>query len=484
MNKNSNNLSIISGLLWKFGERIVAQAISLIVSIILARLLSPDDYGVVAMVMVFITIANVFVSNGFGNALIQKKNADNLDFSSVFWINIVIGILIYIVLFYTAPMIAIFYNMPMLKNILRVLGIRIIVASFNSVQQAYVSRNMLFKRFFLSTLFGTLVSGVVGVTMAYRGGGVWSLVTQYLVNTCTDTLVLWFTVKWRPDFKCSLLRARELFRFGWKLLVSGLLDTGYTQLRSLIIGKTYSASDLAYFNQGDKYPCFIVVNINASIQSVLYPAMAMNQDNREKVKQMTRRSIQVSSYLMWPLMIGFAAIAEPFVRIVLTDKWLPCVPFIRIFCLTYGLWPIHTANLQAVNALGRSDLFLKLELVKKFTGVLVILITIRYGVLVMAYGIIITDIVGMFINAYPNAGLLGYTYREQLKDLVPGLLMALVMGAIIYPLSLLDISDYVIILIQIVSGSAIYWLISVIINFGTFRYLKGLLRDFIHLKKR
>ena len=356
---------VFSGLFWKFGERISAQLISLIVSIVLARLLSPDDYGAVALVMVFITIANVFVASGFGNALIQKKNADNLDFSSVFYLNIALGLVLYAVLFFASPAIASFYNMPVLSPALRVLGIRIVVASVNSVQQAYVSRHMLFKRFFWSTLFGTLVSGVVGITMAYHGFGVWALVAQYLTNTCTDTIVLWFTVKWRPIFRCSLERAKGLFSYGWKLLVSALLDTGYKQLRSLIIGKKYTSADLAYYNQGDKYPGLIVNNINTSISSVLFPAMSQFQDDRERVKQMTRRAIQISSYIMWPMMIGFAVVAEPFVSLVLTDKWLPCVPFIRIFCFTYGLYPIHTANLQAINALGRSDLFLRLEIIKK-----------------------------------------------------------------------------------------------------------------------
>lgn len=462
---------IFSGLIWKFGERITAQLISLLVSIILARLLSPDEYGAVAIVMIFITLANVFVSSGFGNALIQKKDADNLDFSSVFYINIAIGIALYIVIFCIAPFVANFYDMPILSPTLRVLGIRIVIASINSVQQAYVSRNMLFKRFFWSTLFGTLVSGIVGVVMAYHGFGVWALVAQYLTNTCTDTVVLWFTVRWRPCLQCSFSRAKELFSYGWKLLLSGLLDTGYKQLRSLIIGRKYSSSDLAYYNQGDKYPALLVTNINASISSVIFPAMAQCQDDRTKVKSMTRRAIQISSFVLWPCMLGVAAIAKPLVVFLLTDKWLPCVPYIRIFCFTYGLWPIHTANLQAINAVGRSDLFLKLEITKKIVGMVAILVSMNYGPLVMAYSLVVTDLIATVINAFPNKELLKYGYFEQIKDMMPSFVIALVMVLIIYPVQNLGLSNITTIIIQVLLGGSVYIALAILTKQKSLTYL-------------
>lgn len=466
---------VFSGLIWKFGERITAQLISLLVSIILARLLSPDEYGAVAIVMIFITLANVFVSSGFGNALIQKKDADNLDFSSVFYINIAIGIALYIVIFCIAPFVANFYDMPILSPTLRVLGIRIVIASINSVQQAYVSRNMLFKRFFWSTLFGTLVSGIVGVVMAYHGFGVWALVAQYLTNTCTDTVVLWFTVRWRPCLQCSFSRAKGLFSYGWKLLLSGLLDTGYKQLRSLIIGRKYSSSDLAYYNQGDKYPALLVTNINASISSVIFPAMAQCQDDRTKVKSMTRRAIQISSFVLWPCMLGVAAIAKPLVVFLLTDKWLQCVPYIRIFCFTYGLWPIHTANLQAINAVGRSDLFLKLEIAKKIVGMVAILVSMNYGPLVMAYSLVVTDLIATVINAFPNKELLNYGYFEQIKDMMPSFVIALVMALIIYPVQNLGFSNIITIIIQVLLGASIYITLAILTKQKSLTYLLGLI---------
>lgn len=476
MEHKSTTKAVISGLFWKFGERISAQFVSLLVSIILARLLSPDDYGAIAIVMVFITIANVFVSSGFGNALIQKKDADNVDFSSVLYINITVSILIYAILFVSAPFIAEFYDMPVLSPVLRVLGIRIPIAAVNSVQHAYVSRNMLFKRFFWSTLLGTILSGIVGIIMAYKGFGIWALVAQYLTNTCTDTVVLWFTVKWRPILACSFKRAKPLIKYGWKLLVSGLLETGYTQLRSLLIGKIYTSEDLAFYNQGEKYPQVLSVNINSSIGSVLLPAMSQFQNDKNRIKEITRRSIQVCSYVLWPMMVGIAVVAESMVRLLLTDKWLPCVPFLRIFCFTYGLWPIHTANLQAINALGRSDIFLKLEIVKKILGIIVLVISIPFGTFAIAEGLIITGIMSSFINAFPNVKLLGYLFKEQLSDLLSPFVLSAVMAVIIFPVSKTGLNDIAVILIQVICGAAIYLIGSIISKQKGFLYILNFLK--------
>ena len=451
--KNSVENSVFSGLFWKFGERITAQLVSLLVSIKLAQLLPTDDFGVVTIVMVFITIANVFVSNGFGNALVQKKDADNLDFSSVFYVNLIISFVVYIAIFLSAPYISLFYEMPVLTWAIRILGIRIIVAAINSIQHAYISRHMMFKRFFWSTLFGTVISGVIGIYMAYKGCGVWSLIVQYLTNTCIDTVVLWFTVKWRPVFKFSFSRVKTLISFGWKLLLSGLIDTGYSQLRNLLIGKIYTPSDLAYYNQGDKYPQVLVVNINTSIGSVLFPAMSKCQDDRLKV---TRAAIQVSSYIIWPLMIGLAAIAPLFVRVILSEKWMPCVPFIQVFCLSYGLWPIHTCNLQAINALGRSDLFLKMEIIKKILGLMVMIITLKMGTFAIAVGLVITGIISTFINSYPNRKLLHYAYIEQLGDILPPFLLSLLMAVCIIPIEYLGFHKIITLVLQIVIGVLVY----------------------------
>lgn len=467
---------IFSGLFWKFGERITAQAVSLIVSIILARLLSPDDYGVVALIMIFITFANVFVVNGFGSALIQKKDADELDFSSVFYVNIFISLIIYLLIFVASPFIAGFYNMPILNVALRILGLRIIIAAVNSVQQAYVARNMMFKRFFWSTLFGTVVSGVVGIWMAYKGFGLWSLVFQYLTNTFVDTIVLWFTVKWRPLLKCSFERAKGLISYGWKLLVSALIDTGYMQLRNLIIGKLYTAEDLAFYNQGDKYPSVLCTNINTAISSVLFPAMSQFQNDPIKVKNMTRKSIQVSSYVMWPLTLGLATVAKPLVSLLLTDKWLPCVPYLQIFCFTYGLWPIHTSNLQAIKAVGRSDLFLKLEIIKKIVGLIALLVSMPFGPLVMAASLIVTGIISTIVNSFPNKKLLNYSYFEQLQDMLPSFGIALVMALLVYSVGYLNLNNWIMLCIQIPIGILVYAVLSIITKQNTLVYIWNLIK--------
>ena len=465
MSENENKsmkTKVFANLFWKFAERITAQIVTLVVSIVLARLLMPEDYGAVALIMVFITIANVFVSNGLGNALIQKIDADKVDFSSVFIVNLLISFLIYGILFFTAPYIARFYGMEILCPALRVLAIRIPVAAVNSVQHAYVSREMLFRRFFWSTLFGTVVSGVAGVILAYHGFGIWALVAQYLINTCVDTVVLFFTVDWRPQLLFSWSKTKKLIYYGWKLLASALLDTGYAQLRNLLIGKLYSSSDLAYYNQGDKYPALIVNNINASISSVLFPALSQYQNDKEKVKMMTRRAIQVSSYIMWPLMVGLGVIAEPLVSLILTDKWLPCVPYLRIFCFTYGLWPVHTANIQAINALGRSDLFLRIEVIKKCIGMIALLVSLPFGPIAVAASLIVTGITSTFINSAPNRKLLKYGFREQFEDMLPPLILSAVMGAIVYPIGLLHMSEMIALAIQIIAGIIVYALGSIL----------------------
>lgn len=470
-NERTLKYKVISGLFWKFGERISSQLITLIVSIVLARILSPTEYGLIALVLVFITIADVFVSSGLGSALIQKKNADSLDFSSVFFINLGFSIVLYAILFFIAPVVAAFYDNALLCPVFRVLALRIPIAAVNSVQQAYVSRNMMFRRFFWSSLWGAIFSGIVGIVMALIGYGIWALVAQYLVNVAVNTIVLWFTVKWRPIMACSFKRAKGLVSYGWKLLVSGLLDTGYNQLRSLLIGKLYTSEDLAFYNQGEKFPMVIATNVNSSISAVLFPAMSQYQDDYERVKQITRRSIQVGSYVMWPLMIGLAAVSESFVKVLLTDKWLPCVPYLCIFCFTYGLWPIHTANLQALNAIGRSDLFLKLEIIKKTLGLIVLFITVSYGPLVIASGLIVTSILSTFINSAPNSRILGYKYNEQFRDMLPSFLLSLFMGIIVYFIKFIGLSSIITLILQIVTGVIVYIFVSKILHFGSFNYV-------------
>lgn len=475
--------NVISNVIWRFLERCGAQGVTFIVSIVLARVLDPTVYGTVALITVFTTIMQVFVDSGMGNALIQKKNADDLDFSSVFYFNIVICLALYGIMFAAAPLIARFYDMPELTPVVRVLSLTLIISGVKNVQQAYVSRNMLFKRFFFATLGGTIGAAIIGIWMAYRGYGVWALVAQNLFNQTLDTLILWITVKWRPKRMFSYERLLALFSYGWKLLVSAILDTVYNDLSQLIIGKRYTSEDLAQYNRGSQFPRLIVNNINTSIDSVLLPTMSSEQDHKERVRSMTRRAIRTSTYLMMPMMVGLAVCAEPMVRLILTEKWLPCVPFLRIFCFTYAFYPIHTANLNAINAMGRSDLFLKLEIIKKVMGLAVLLSTMWFGVMAMAYSSLLTSILGQIINSWPNRKLLSYKYSEQFRDMLPQILLSLAMGAIVYCVSFLHLGDIATLCIQVPLGAAIYFGASWIFKLESFEYVLNMAKNFIKTKR-
>lgn len=476
--------AVIKNFFWRFLERCGAQGVTFIVSIILARVLDPSVYGTVALVTVFTTIMQVFVDSGMGNALIQKKDADDLDFSSVFYFNLFVCTCLYVVMFLIAPIIASFYKMPELTAIVRVLSLILIISGIKNVQQAYVSRNMLFKRFFYSTLGGTIVAAVVGIAMAYMGYGVWALVAQMLFNSAIDTFILWITVKWRPKKMFSLQRLKGLFSYGWKLLLSSLLDTVYNDLRQLIIGKLYSKEDLAHYNQGDKFPKLFVTNINTSIDSVLLPTMSKVQDDSAVVKNMTRRAIKTSTYVMMPLMVGLAVCADSIVSLVLTDKWLPCVLFLRIFCFTYAFYPIHTANLNAIKAMGRSDLFLILEIIKKVVGIIAILSTMWISVKAMAYSLFVTSVLSQIINSWPNKKLMNYSYLEQVKDMLPQIGLSVGMGIIVFCIQFIGLNDILTLLVQITVGAIIYITCSKIFHIDSFEYLISTVKGLFHKNKK
>lgn len=484
MSNQIDNKTTIKNFIWRFAERCGAQGVSFIVSIVLARLLEPSVYGTIALVTVFTTILQVFVDSGLGTALIQKKDADDLDFSSVFYFNFTVCLVLYFGMFVSAPYIAKFYGDETLVPVIKVISLTLVISGVKNIQQAYVSRNMLFKRFFFSTIGGTIASAFVGIFMAYIGMGVWALVAQQLSNATIDTIILWVTVKWKPKRMFSWKRLKELLSYGWKLLVSALLETVYNNLRNLVIGKLYSSADLAYYNQGDKFPKLIVTNINTSIDSVLLPTMASAQDDSARVKNMTRRAIKTSTYIMAPLMIGLAFCANTIVELVLTEKWLPCVPFLQIFCITYMFYPVHTANLNAIKAMGKSDIFLKLEIIKKIVGMALLLSTMWFGVMAMAYSLLVSCVLNQIINSWPNKKLLNYGYLEQLKDILPEILLALFMGICVYFVSFLPISIYLILVIQVVLGATIYIGISAILKLDAFEYLWNTVKEIVEKKKR
>lgn len=469
------NLDIIKNFIWRFAERSSAQIVQLIVSAILARILLPSDYGTVALVVVIANIFQVFVDSGLGNALIQKKDVDDLDYSSVFYFNVVWCIILYLILFLLAPAISTFYENPELTKIVRVLCITVVISGVKNVQQAYVSKTLQFKIFFKSTLFGTIVSAIIGIAMACIGYGVWALVFQRLTNLLVDTIVLWFTVQWKPKKAFSAKRLRSLISFGWKLMISALLDTFFTNIRSLVIGKFYTTSDLAYYNQGSQYPSAIVSNINVSIDSVLFPVLSNAQDNISGVNAMLRKSIKVSTYLMAPLMMGLVAVGPTLITIILTEKWLPCVFYLRIFCLMYMFQTIQTLNLNAIKALGRSDIFLKLEIYKKIIAVITLLVTVGGGTKAIAVGTLITSIFSQIINAWPNKKLLNYGYIKQLKDILPNIIMATGMCIVVLIIPLFVEQKLLCLVCQILIGLLTYIVESVLIKNDSFNYLQKLI---------
>lgn len=485
--ENNNNLTqkTISGVIWKFSERIGAQLVTLIVSIVLARILLPEDYGIVALVTIVITILNVFVTCGLGASLVQKKTSDQLDFSTVFYSGIVISLFLYMILFFLAEPIADFYNNSQITWILRIMGLRLPLAAINSVQQAYVAKKMIFRKFFLATLVGTISSGIVGIVMAIKGFGVWAIVAQYLTNVTIDTIVLFITVRWKPSIQFSFRRLKRLISYGWKLLVSGLLDTGYNQLRSLVIGKKYTPEDLAYYDKGNNFPSIIATNVNASISSVLFASMSKIQDDKVLLKKATRKSIKICSYLIFPCMVGLAVVAEPFVKVVLTDKWLPMVPYLQIMCFVYAFWPVHVANLEVLKAMGRSDLYLILEIIKKTIGVIILLITMWFGVFWMAMGMAINTVLSAFINAFPNRKLLNYSYREQFLDLLPNLLLCTLMGIPVFFMSYININIYLLLSLQVIAGILLYLVFSILFRNSSFLYLFTFIKKiYIHYKNK
>ncbi len=478
-----DNKKVLNNFLWRFLERCGAQGVTFIVSIVLARILGPNVYGTIALVTVFITILQVFVDSGLGTALIQKKDADDTDFSTVFYFNVIVCLVLYGMMFLAAPLVASFYDDPQLTPVIRALSLTVVISGVRGIQQSYVSKKLLFKRFFFSALGGTVTSAVVGIYMAYNGYGVWALVGQTLTSNLVTTFIMWLTVKWRPKLLFSFQRLKGLFSYGWKLLTSSLIDTVYKEIRSLIIGKKYSAESLAYYNKGQQFPQLIVANINTAIDSVLLPVMSEAQDDRERVKAMTRRAIKTSTYVMAPLMVGLAMCGEPLIELLLTEEWLPCVPFLRVFCFTHMIYPIHTANLNAIKAMGRSDMFLKLEIIKKIIGMAVLLATFWISVEAMAYSLLFTAVSSSFINSFPNKKLLDYSYIDQVIDILPSLILSAFMGAVVYAVQFIGLSSILTLLIQVPVGVIIYVIGSKIFKLDSFGYLIATLKGYLVRKK-
>ena len=449
-------------LFWKLLERFSVQVSQFIIQIVLARLLSPEHYGAIALMMIFVTIANVIIQNGFSTALIRDKEADEDDFSSVFWLCLFISFILYTALYLSTPYVVSLYNMPYLEKPFKSICLILIPGAINSVQLAIIRKRMDFKKEFTSNLISIIVAGLVGICLAYFGFGLWALVVQVLLNTTISTITMWNVVGWRPRFVLKRDKIQKLFSFGYKLVLAGLLDTFSQDLSSFIIGAKYSSSALGFFTRGKQFPSAMMGALNSAVQSVMLPALSQLQDDREKAKQLMRKAMMLSAFCIFPLMALLAGIAKPMVSVVLTDKWLDCVPYIQIFCFSYAFWPVHTSNLQAINAMGRSDIFLRLEVYKKVLGWSTLAFAVFYfddPIAIAATSILMT-IISCFINCYPNKYLLNYSYIEQMKDILPYFTLSIFIFGIMQTFNCLSICNYYKLLIQIVIGSMLYISIS------------------------
>lgn len=473
---NEETVSIKKGLGWSYAERILAQFISLVVSIVLARILDPEHYGVISIVLIYITILDALVTGGFGAALVQKKDADDLDFNTICWFSIGVSALLYAALFFSSPAIASFYEMEELDLVTKVMGIRVVVSSFNSIQHAYVQKTMQFKRFFWSTLGGTLLSAVVGITLAMLGFGVWALVAQYLTNSIVDTTVLLFTVRWRPRFRFSFARFRSLFPFGIRILGGTIINVFNDSFRSFVIGKKYSSEDLAYFNQGKKYPAFLMNNMVETIQKVFFPAFSLIQDDRERIKEVTRKSVRLTSFIILPLICGIIAVADNFVLCFLTAKWLPCVVYLRIICVVYLTRPLNSIVKSGLLAIGKSRVSLLQEALEAVVSVIFVLMAVFFfdSVRLIAWSYVAAMAVSTVVLTVYAKKELRYGLLEIARDYLPFLSVSAAMTVCVYFLGKIALNGWLVLGCQIAAGIVVYGLLSKLFGFEEIGKLKGL----------
>lgn len=471
--------SAISSLFWKLFEQGGAAAITLIVQVVLARLLTPEEFGELAIMLVFVNIGNVIVQSGLNTSIIQAAEAGERDYSTVFWMSVGMSLVLYAAVFAAAPFVAGFYGMPAVVWPLRALCLVLVVNAYNAVQEAIVARGLEFHKTFNSTLAAMVVSGAVGVVSALMGAGIWALVIQQLVQQVTKCIVLAAQVSWKPAAVFDAALARQHLGFGWKLLASGLLDQGYQSLCDLIIGKVFTKADLGFVSQGKKYPQALGVVLDGAIQPVMLSAVSRVQEDAERVRSLARRGLKTSTYLVVPAMTLFAVAADPIVVLVLGEKWLPCVDFLRAYCFIYALLPIHTTNLQTLNGVGRSDLFLKLEVVKNVVGLVILglaaLLTRNLHAIVAGY--MLTGLICTFINAFPNKRVIGYSYGAQVRDIAPAFLLSAVSAAAAWPVQVLALPPLAAIALQAVVMAAVYLGLSVLLKVEAFSYLWDTLQE-------
>lgn len=482
MKENSSRKSVISGLFWKFGERLLTQGVAFVISVVLARILAPEDYGTIALVNVFISLASVFITSGFATALIQKKDADSTDFSTIFFCSLGCSALIYAVLYLAAPFVAAFYGVPVLKSVLQVYALQIPLSVYHSVQVAYVSRHMQFKKAFVSSGITCVLSGVVGIAMALAGKGVWALIAQSMSSTVINTVIMMRLIPWRPEWKFSAPSAKKMMQYGSRLLAADLSGTFFNEIRSLIVGKLYTSADLAYYNKGHQVPHMLTGNLINVLQSVMFPAMANHSDDLPQLKQLVRRSMRVMAYVMLPCMVGLSAVMEPLILLLFTEKWAETIPYGQLLSIGLGFSLLGSFSLQTMKAIGRSDVVLKLELVKKPVYLLTILLGVSHSVMGLAVSAVVYDFYALLVNQWQMKKYIHYSMKEQLQDLLPAAFLSMVMAGAVWILPTVE-SLIVTLLAKVLLGIVVYVLGSALLRLESFWYLCNLLRSYMPKSK-
>ena len=468
----------IGALFWSFFERIGQQAVQFVISIILARLLLPEEFGLIAMLTIFMAVAQSFINSGFGSTLIQKQDATHIDECSIFYFNILVGFLAAGLLCLAAPWIAGFYNQPLLVPLTCVLSLNLIINAFGIVQTVLLTKHIDFKTQLKVSVIAASFSGTIGVTMALNGFGVWSLVAQSLGSNLFRTILLWFFNTWRPSLTFSYASLRGMFAFGSRLLASGLLDTVFRNIYLVVIGKLFSPIALGFYSRAKGLQQLPVDNISSIVSRVTFPVFSSVQDDKPRLKRGVRKALTILVMINFPMMIGLAIVAKPLVLMLLTEKWLPCVPYLQLLCVAGMLYPLHVINLNVLIAQGRSDLFFRLEILKKILVVIAIAVTYRWDIIAMIYGQIATSCFCYFLNAYYTGKMLDYPITEQIQDVMPSLALAGIMGLGVYALKYTSLDNSVVLLsAQITTGIVLYAGLCYIFRISSFVEVRGIIKS-------
>lgn len=468
----------LNALFWSFIERFSHQILQFFFSIFLARLLLPEEFGLIAMTSIFVVIGNSFINAGFGHALIQNKNADKIDESSIFYFNIIIAFFVSLILYNSSEFISIFYNKPILNDIIKVLPLALIFNALGLVQRTLLSKTLDFKTQMKASLLTSLISGSLAVYLALNGYGVWSLVTLLICSDFFNTFFLWIFCSWRPIFVFSLDSLKSMFGFGSKLFIVSITNSIFTNIYLVVIGKIFSPSSLGFYHRAETFYKYPVVLINSVVSQVSFPFFSKIQEDKASLRFFLKAAIINVTFITFPLMIGLIVVANPLIEIVLTEKWLPSVPYLQLFCLIGAVYPIQAINLNALNALGRSDLFLKVDFINKAIIIVTIFISYRFGIITMIIGQIINSIIAFYLFSFYNGKLLNYSFFLQIKDIFPTLLISLTMGVLVFLLKFLNIENQLLLLIiQICSGVTIYILLCYFAKLESFMFILNMISN-------